>query len=519
MDHRMDWKKAFFIGALALVCANALLYTARQANPLVMSDEWVYLDSFVRKAAASDLTLFDFFAKRSGMDHANPLRRLVLLMHYEWFDLDYSVQGLVGILFAFANLAVLWRIAAPRDAGSRGAPWFLAGFLAIAAVYLSLNSGMIYTWPLMTMAFSNQFFVLLCILQAWKANNDASRRPALVLFGAAFAMNVVADDTALLASIAMMGATLVWRMHGLDRRESAASAAKSVALPMLAAYMAYKAMYFLVTRGAYIAAPLSDRLSMSNKLAQLAQHPAEMLVALHVPFVASLVQRTQFNRLFGPESHAAEWVLAIMVACAHAWYWWRAGTRRTGRAGFAAIALMLYSYGCVAAILIGRASVYGAHYFWQPRYVFLYQLSIVALLLMAIDAASLARVPAVAMRAAPLARKAVVAFACILMLLQCRLSAWTWQGIGYSDGFQRKLARQIGELAAHPDKNPEKCVPALILCRYPPGQRAELLRFLQDNQLNVFSPAFQARHGLFPGKRRQSPASSAASAASSTRSR
>ncbi|MFO1473594.1 MAG: hypothetical protein U1F20_03305 [Lysobacterales bacterium] len=36
----------------ALVCANALLYTARQAKPLVMSDEWVYLDSFVRKAAA-----------------------------------------------------------------------------------------------------------------------------------------------------------------------------------------------------------------------------------------------------------------------------------------------------------------------------------------------------------------------------------------------------------------------------------------------------------------------------------
>ncbi|MFO1473593.1 MAG: hypothetical protein U1F20_03300 [Lysobacterales bacterium] len=90
------------------------------------------------------------------------MRRLVLLMHYEWFDLDYSVQALVGILFAFANLAVLWCvIAAPEDAAParravvprRLSPWRLA------ASYLA-QLGMIYTWPLMTMAFSNQFFVL-----------------------------------------------------------------------------------------------------------------------------------------------------------------------------------------------------------------------------------------------------------------------------------------------------------------------------------------------------------------------
>ena len=88
MRDRADWGRFLFIGALAVVCANALLYAARQANPLITSDDWVYLDSFVRKAAASDLSLSDFFLKRAEMDHAQPLRRVVLLVQYRWFGLD-----------------------------------------------------------------------------------------------------------------------------------------------------------------------------------------------------------------------------------------------------------------------------------------------------------------------------------------------------------------------------------------------------------------------------------------------
>jgi hypothetical protein len=75
------------------------------------------------------------------MDHAQPLRRLVLLMHYEWFGLDYAVGGLVGVLFAFANLGLLWRMAAPGDEESRRSWWGLAGHLPIASIHIALYSG------------------------------------------------------------------------------------------------------------------------------------------------------------------------------------------------------------------------------------------------------------------------------------------------------------------------------------------------------------------------------------------
>jgi hypothetical protein len=97
-------------------------------------------------------------------------------------------------------------------------------------------------------------------------------------------------------------------------------------------------------------------------------------------------------------------------------------------------------------------------------------------------------------------RAIAITVACALVLLQCRLSVWTWSGAQYSTGFQRKLARQIGELAAHPERVPKKCAPALIVCRYPIEQRKELVGFLKENKLNVFSPVFQARYRLYPEK-------------------
>jgi hypothetical protein len=490
-----------FVVALAIVCANVLVYAARHANPLITSDDWVYLDAFVRKAAASDLSLSDFFVKRVAVDHANPLRRLVLLVHYEWFGLDYRVGGLVGVLFAFANLGLLWRMAVPGDEGSRRSWWFLIAFLAIASAYLSLNSGTIYTWPLLTLAFSSQLFVLLCILQAWKAIAEPTRRSALVLFGIAFAMDVVADDTGLLAGIAIVLAALA--RHAGRGAMRPRDTARLVALPIAGAYVGYKLMYFAIVRGAVMAAPLGEQAGMGERLQMLVHGLPELLAGLHVPLVAALMNKSQLGRMFGAQAHVAEWVLAALLLGAHAWFWWRAFARRTGRAGFAASALMLMFYGGVAAILAGRASVYGASYFWQPRYVFLYQVSIVALMLMAIDAMSpAAPAPGVGARRVPVVRVVAVALACVLLLLQCRLSAWTWSRARYSTGYQQRLARQIGELAAHPERVPDNCVRALLVCRYPPAQRAELVAFLEDNELNVFSPSFQARYRLYPGKPR-----------------
>ena len=200
-------------------------------------------------------------------------------------------------------------------------------------------------------------------------------------------------------------------------------------------------------RGAVIAAPLSDRLSLANKLHALAGNLPELLAGVHVPLVAALLQKSQLSRLFDAHAGVAEWALAAMVAGAHACFWWRALRRRTGAPGFAAMVLMLYFYAAVAGILVARASLYGANYFWQPRYVILYQLSVVALVLMAIDAMVTVRGAGPQARGAPAMRVAGLAIAGAILLLQFKLSVATWGSVQASSRFQARLAGQIGALA------------------------------------------------------------------------
>ena len=500
MEIRRDWGKTVFPAALVLAGANVLAYAARLANPLIMSDDWTYLDGFVRKAAGPGLALSDFFVKRFALDHAQPLRRAILYFHYKWFDLDYSIQAFVGVLFAFANIALFWRIAAPVDRDLRVRAWFRLAFVALAAVYLSLNAGTIYTWPLLTMGFSGHFFVLACLLAAWKANVDRTHRTAWIAFGAALAMDVVTDDTGLLASIAIVLATILWNRRGQDARPaSMVPALGQVALPVAAAYVVYRAFRFAITRGAVAAYPMADQFSAGNILHALSEGLPGLLVGLRAPLVAAIAQKSKLAWLFGSGATGAEWLIFAAMLFAHAWFWWRAWSRPTGRAGYAAMALMLYLYGAIAGILVGRASLFGADYFWQPRYVFLYQLGVVALLLMAIDAMS---ATAGGARSRGAGRMVATACAAGLIALQCCLSVATWGGARSSSDFQRRLALQIGELAAHPERVPEKCAPALIICRYPPERRAELARFLKDNKLNVFSASFQSRYRLYPRKPR-----------------
>ena len=91
---------------------------------------------------------------------------------------------------------------------------------------------------------------------------------------------------------------------------------------------------------------------------------------------------------------------------------------------------------------------------------------------------------------------AVVATA--LLLLQVPLSLTSWGSVRYLSAYQQRMALQMGELARDPAHVPATCAPALVVCRYPPAKRLQVMQFLRANRLNLFSPGFQARNRLYP---------------------
>src|SRR3546814_14806596 len=123
-----------------------MLFPAKVANPLVASDGWAFVDGVVRKAAEGNFEWQDLFFKRGALDHSQPLRKLSLLFHYRFFDLDFSIDAIAGVSFAIVNVAILWWVA---RSGRRGMPPSASeyfAFTALAAVFLSLTATVVFRY-------------------------------------------------------------------------------------------------------------------------------------------------------------------------------------------------------------------------------------------------------------------------------------------------------------------------------------------------------------------------------------
>src|SRR5690348_11593296 len=86
-------KLALMIYAVAFV--NVLIFVLLAGDPLLTADSWYFLDVFVRHAYDGQLGIDDFFVQRAGLDHAQPLRKLILLMELKWFRLSLLPEAVI----------------------------------------------------------------------------------------------------------------------------------------------------------------------------------------------------------------------------------------------------------------------------------------------------------------------------------------------------------------------------------------------------------------------------------------
>lgn len=470
--------------ALAAICLNALAFAVKAANPLVVADGWHFLDAIVMPYAHGDLAFGDLFLKRGAMDHSQPLRKLILLMHYEWFDLDYSVEAVIGACAGIANLAILGALVVASSGRGLSMPAARGiGFLALAAAYLSLNASVVFSWPLLTLNYTSHAFLLAHFAAAWWALRGADGwRRAAVVAATGFVLGVVADDTGTIAALALAIAAGLhgWRTRTL-RRAGVVTAAG------LAGQAAYLLFY------AWVAPPVGGSVAIRDLVPALAGRIGEWWQWLAVPLSASVAHRSQLEAWLGDASGWLPSVIAVVLLAAHLWFWWQAFAGRRNAAAFVATCQMLLFYGLLAGMLLARVSQHGSDYLWQPRYVLIYQWNLVALLLMAL--AQLAPAPRVA--GAGTRRggaTAMLVVAALVLAVQVPLSLQSWQVLPYAKRFQQRQAMQMRQLAA--GQVPRRCVHTLVVCRHPEARRAELMGFLRDQQLSVFAPGFADRHPM-----------------------
>lgn len=465
-------------GLVALAVANAAIYVHAVAWPLIASDNWNHVYPLLRDMAAGQLGPANFFVQRAGVDHAQPLMKLVMVANAQWFGLDFMLEGLLGIAFAVLALAVLYRvIVADAPVGPRPLA-FRLGFVALAAVLLSLNSAFIYIYSMVTMWFSLYACAFLMLWAAWHALQGGRRWP---LGMAAFVLGVIADDSAYLYGAALM---LSLALHAFRVRD-----ARTV-LPLFAAI----ALGLLASRGVYdmFGSTFGTTQAIFNqplpvRISELAAGWRDAWSWFAVPAVSGLVGGEAMHPLAGARAPAVRQGLAIVLLLAHAWFWWSALRLRPGSSWLAAVMLMLMFYAHVGAILMVRVSALGATYLEQSRYVSFYQFGIAALLLMGMAWVLERRTPAIG--------RVLAGVAVTVLGLQLVVSDVARERQPYVEANNRKMAMDLAHVARDPTGPvPADCFPGMDICVLPPERRAELVAILRENRLQLFSDQYLRRH-------------------------
>lgn len=463
---------------VALAVANAADYVRDVAWPLIASDNWNHVHPLLRDLFAGELGPANFFIQRAGVDHAQPLMKLVMAANARWFGLDFMLEGLLGIGFAVLALVVLYRLAvADAPPGPRPLA-FRLGFAAVAAVLLSLNSAFIYVYSMVTMWFSLYAGAFLMTWAAWHGLRGGARWPLML---AAFVLGVVADDSAFLYCTALALALLLYALRVRDARR---------VLPLLAAIAlglsASRGLYWLFGSTAGTTQAVFNQPLQARVLA-LAASWRDAWAWFAVPASSGLAGEEALRALAGERAMALRQALAVGLLAGHAWFWWSALRLRPGSTWLAAVMLMLMFYAHVGAILVARVFARGVVFLEQPRYISFYQFGIVALLLMAM-----------AWTLAPRGRapgRALAVAAVAVLGLQVALSGVARERQPWIEANNLKMAMDLAHVARDPaGPVPADCFPGMDICVLPPERRAELVRILRENRLQLFSDQYLARH-------------------------
>lgn len=467
---------------------NALWFVLRAGSPVIQQDAWYFLNVFLRKAIEGTLGIGDFFVKREGIDHAQPMFKLVMLLEWRYFALDFVVEGVIGLLAAIITALALRQLIFGDQKGEYGRFRRLLAWMAMCILLFSLNAGgEVWIWPLVALEHLTILLTLLFFVVTWRAVQSGQRT---LLAIATLILCIFNDDSGIIAVLA-------------------------VSLMLLLAYWRNRALYvgrlwkdLLVLTGVLVAvrfgytwAPVvggSNDSSLSANLFALMSRwkSVDWWDCIAIPLVMPVSYATPVA-MFPPEVwNALRALLAAVLVLAHLLFWRRLLKGGWGRQAFVAGCLMLLFYGWVAGIILGRVATFGDSYIDQPRYVIRFTVQLIALLLMWAES------PSDGSGVVPRqwGGRFVVAGICALLLLQVKLSRDTWHQRRVYVAHYAAMALDVIAFTRDPEHF-NSCSSELPICHWSLTERKELASLLVAHKLNVFSPQVQRWHPYLPKAR------------------
>lgn len=475
----------------ALLVLSVVVFVLRAATPFVMSDAWFYVVKVIRPWQEGHFAIADLFVTRGPSDHRQPIYRLILLMHTAWFHMDFTVEALIGLVFAIACVYLWYRLARSALAQApRAAVATQVVGLALVAVVFSLNARGVYDWPLVTLAFMG-IFAVSALLAATAALTNRGTLPACAGLAGLALLVFLADDTyGVLVVICAVVLLALMRVRG-QVGHRAWLRTTLVLVVVAIAYIAISRMLF-PNVGASTAGQ-----GLAPLMALLKDHWRESWKLLVIPTGTVIAMPQRIVQGLGVSLWGAPRVLvalAIPVCVANVWFWINYFRRRPNAATFTAAGLMLFFYFSLAAILVWRLPRFGFDYLYEGRYMQVYELQWVAVLMML--AQTLSERPDSRVH-----KRVLAGIAFVLVILAGSYAILARREVHSLYAYQKHIAAQIEQFGADPGSPPKNCVANFITpCSdWSQASRLAVFQTLERGPYNIFSPAFRKWH------RRQMP--------------
>lgn len=471
------WPAWLMSGIVTAAFANALWFARTIANPMIMADNWPFVDTFLRHVIDEPMTFGDFLVKRTGLDHGLPLYKLLMLLNAKFLGLDFTFEAMAGVMFALLGWMTLYRIAASDAPGRQRPLSFCLVMAAIAAVYLSLNAFYLYLYSMVTLTYLSHLLAFAVIYTAWRALDGSS----LLAFAVAALIYAVAADTSAMLTAIAVATALGW--VGWHRRNW--RRVLQLLAVLAAAVVSARLLYitFGEIRGDTSAV---WNVPLSSRVEGLTAQWRDSWRWVITPLASGLACKDALRNFFGDGWQLPQLLLGAGLIAAHLWFWRCAWKHSPRAASFAAVCLMLLFYAYVAGVLYGRVFLVGSRYLDQQRYVAFYQIGIISLLLMVA-----ARVLHTPWRGRT--RLLAASIAALIVVLQVPLTVHSWAQAPGILGYYRVMAVQYGEVLRDPAPS-RVCVDQLKLCDLPSDIRVRVIDMLRRHQLNLYSPQFRKRH-------------------------
>ncbi len=485
----IKWARLWIIVALCIAATNATLFTYSATTPLVANDSWYFLDTFVREYFNYTLDFKDFFVKREGSDHAQPINKLVLLFHLKYFGLDFTVEALIGLVFALIGCLLAIRVAWTGRLQSDRTNWltmlgFAACTAAIPLLIFSLNSPGVFTWSLVTLA-----YILVGSAIGYfgiGALTLVGRYRAWPMFPASFLLAVVLDDLALVLTIAFAFICLLYAALTCSWKRSA-----TIALVAIAGTM----FYDLIVQPLLTPDIAATTTISSRTVGFFAENWMTAWKAVWLPATSMFVHPMHLEHA---ESTLRLLSVALPALCIllHVLFWARMPRKFRGRrpGEIVCAGLLLGFYGATTALVLTRVPTFGFDYLIQPRYYVFYLLGSLPIMISGAIAWRERNLPAPFEK---LYLAATFMLAIGVTAAQWPLSVSSWDQYKYISEYTQRAAFQMGQLRDTPETT-TACADILYACQYDFESKKRLIGLLTQHNLNVFNRSFQLRHRLYP---------------------